>query len=402
MSERGSDDDVRCAACGADVPAGNAGLHALFCSGAGRRRGGGALEPARDDEPSAPPAEPAGPRHHLAELADAAGAPPDAAVNARREWACRSCTYANDEGAAPLRCGMCGVARDGAGDAKREEADEDDGWEPVERPPRELPGARGEVLLPGAGAERKEAERKEEEEAEAGPPCDGGERGPAGWAVSGAVSGGLFGAVIGGLYGWLSGSGVASGAAEGVLRGGVAGALLSASSQQHLEQERRRRRHGAGAQGLARGMARARIAMEAGSQPVVMSVRGTRMLVVRGQDGVLRGVPLGRDGSGGREPEADDYARLLEQFGDGSENRNDGLTDEQVGEMPERALTAAEVARLPDSAKSCSVCLDEFEAGSSVRWLPCMHCYHRDCIDKWLREKAMCPLCKHSLLPGEA
>ncbi|KAI8869225.1 hypothetical protein GQ42DRAFT_114162, partial [Ramicandelaber brevisporus] len=45
---------------------------------------------------------------------------------------------------------------------------------------------------------------------------------------------------------------------------------------------------------------------------------------------------------------------------------------------------------------SCSICIDEFAAGDTVRVLPaCHHVFHADCIDPWLTTtSALCPLCK--------
>jgi hypothetical protein len=41
------------------------------------------------------------------------------------------------------------------------------------------------------------------------------------------------------------------------------------------------------------------------------------------------------------------------------------------------------------------VCCDEFEAEEEVRALPCLHFYHRECIDQWLMYHRQCPICKH-------
>ncbi|KAL5737626.1 hypothetical protein ACOSP7_030387 [Xanthoceras sorbifolium] len=43
----------------------------------------------------------------------------------------------------------------------------------------------------------------------------------------------------------------------------------------------------------------------------------------------------------------------------------------------------------------CSICLQEFHDGDSVRRLPnCGHIFHLDCIDKWLTRNGSCPVCR--------
>lgn len=46
----------------------------------------------------------------------------------------------------------------------------------------------------------------------------------------------------------------------------------------------------------------------------------------------------------------------------------------------------------------CLVCMCEYEKGESVRELPCMHVYHKACIDEYLAVHSdKCPLCKVSV-----
>ncbi|KAI0237147.1 RING finger protein 11 [Lamellibrachia satsuma] len=44
-------------------------------------------------------------------------------------------------------------------------------------------------------------------------------------------------------------------------------------------------------------------------------------------------------------------------------------------------------------AKECVICMGEFMVGDTVRYLPCMHTYHRECIDDWLMRAFTCPSC---------
>lgn len=50
------------------------------------------------------------------------------------------------------------------------------------------------------------------------------------------------------------------------------------------------------------------------------------------------------------------------------------------------------------SHETCSVCLQDFADGESVRTLPCLHHFHLGCVDPWLQQRgrnlAACPVCK--------
>jgi len=45
----------------------------------------------------------------------------------------------------------------------------------------------------------------------------------------------------------------------------------------------------------------------------------------------------------------------------------------------------------------CMICVEPFAKGDSLRTLPCLHRYHRHCIDEWLRRSCQCPICKHDV-----
>ncbi|PAN06624.1 hypothetical protein PAHAL_1G277000 [Panicum hallii] len=46
-------------------------------------------------------------------------------------------------------------------------------------------------------------------------------------------------------------------------------------------------------------------------------------------------------------------------------------------------------------ASDCTVCLGEFQDGELLRLLPkCVHAFHVQCIDTWLRAHVNCPLCR--------
>lgn len=41
----------------------------------------------------------------------------------------------------------------------------------------------------------------------------------------------------------------------------------------------------------------------------------------------------------------------------------------------------------------CVICMMELAIGEEVRYLPCMHTYHAQCIDDWLLRSLTCPSC---------
>lgn len=53
----------------------------------------------------------------------------------------------------------------------------------------------------------------------------------------------------------------------------------------------------------------------------------------------------------------------------------------------------------------CVVCLDDFRPGDSLKTMPCMHIFHKGCVDRWLWTDNSCPICKtpigQATLPGQ-
>ncbi|XP_054811364.1 E3 ubiquitin-protein ligase SDIR1-like [Prosopis cineraria] len=49
---------------------------------------------------------------------------------------------------------------------------------------------------------------------------------------------------------------------------------------------------------------------------------------------------------------------------------------------------------------TCTICLEQVKGGELVRSLPCLHQFHMNCIDPWLRHQAKCPVCKFRMGSG--
>ncbi|KAL2610570.1 hypothetical protein R1flu_029143 [Riccia fluitans] len=70
-------------------------------------------------------------------------------------------------------------------------------------------------------------------------------------------------------------------------------------------------------------------------------------------------------------------------------DRNRGILLRKIRLLPVTRLQPSDVRE-----DTCSICLEKEVAGEVVRRLPCIHVFHRQCIDKWLLQKPVCPTCK--------
>ncbi|CAM0950307.1 unnamed protein product [Alopecurus aequalis] len=61
-----------------------------------------------------------------------------------------------------------------------------------------------------------------------------------------------------------------------------------------------------------------------------------------------------------------------------------------ISDLPE--ITVGEARE-----KDCSVCMEVFREGESLRRMPCAHAFHEGCISDWLRVSRLCPLCRFAL-----
>ncbi|KAK4785815.1 hypothetical protein SAY86_002504 [Trapa natans] len=59
---------------------------------------------------------------------------------------------------------------------------------------------------------------------------------------------------------------------------------------------------------------------------------------------------------------------------------------------------AADGDSFPHPPPHCVICLEEF--GEWAKEMPCLHRFHSDCIEKWLRINGSCPVCRHGM-PAE-
>uniref|UniRef100_J3LP96 RING-type domain-containing protein n=1 Tax=Oryza brachyantha TaxID=4533 RepID=J3LP96_ORYBR len=42
----------------------------------------------------------------------------------------------------------------------------------------------------------------------------------------------------------------------------------------------------------------------------------------------------------------------------------------------------------------CAICLDHGTAGAGWKETPCVHRFHGECLERWLRVHGTCPMCR--------
>mmetsp|Transcript_24808 Transcript_24808/g.43685 ORF Transcript_24808/g.43685 Transcript_24808/m.43685 type:complete len:153 (+) Transcript_24808:29-487(+) len=72
--------------------------------------------------------------------------------------------------------------------------------------------------------------------------------------------------------------------------------------------------------------------------------------------------------------------RLMFEGGDDG----DGLTPEEIASLPRHVGTV----------KDCSICMERSAEGLI---LPCGHIFHRQCVERWLKNRTNCPNCRREV-----
>ncbi len=54
-------------------------------------------------------------------------------------------------------------------------------------------------------------------------------------------------------------------------------------------------------------------------------------------------------------------------------------------------------SRKKNFSDTCTVCQTEFSEGEKIKQLNCQHSYHISCVDEWLKENKVCPICKEDV-----
>ncbi len=128
-----------------------------------------------------------------------------------------------------------------------------------------------------------------------------------------------------------------------------------------------------------------------GQQPIIM-IRGSNqqfpIIMIRGNNPLLR----------------NNMNRIIinnENINQRRRRRNEnGILEPQIGN---KKMSIKQIERLGIeiydkkkhySTEKCMICLENFEDKCKLRRLDCLHIFHLECIDGWLKEHGNCPIDK--------
>lgn len=70
-----------------------------------------------------------------------------------------------------------------------------------------------------------------------------------------------------------------------------------------------------------------------------------------------------------------------------------GATHAQIAKLKEEKYDPEDLKVKKEDAL-CAICLSPYEKNDKLRFLPCRHHFHSECIDQWLLKNKSCPFCK--------
>ncbi len=93
-----------------------------------------------------------------------------------------------------------------------------------------------------------------------------------------------------------------------------------------------------------------------------------------------------------RDFNSNDY-EMLQRLDENTAHRN-GVSESALSRLPTHRYTEDEKENNANS--KCSICLAAYEVNDSIKTITCLHSFHTECIDRWLRDHDICPVCKYS------
>jgi len=71
-----------------------------------------------------------------------------------------------------------------------------------------------------------------------------------------------------------------------------------------------------------------------------------------------------------------------------------GLEKEALESLPVVTYDTEAFKHVDPESKRCTICFDDYEDGHELKYLWCLHRFHKNCVDHWLENHTTCPVCK--------
>lgn len=71
-----------------------------------------------------------------------------------------------------------------------------------------------------------------------------------------------------------------------------------------------------------------------------------------------------------------------------------GLEKETLDSLPVVTYDTDRFKNVDEESKRCTICYDHYQDGEEVKYLWCLHRFHKGCVDQWLGNHTTCPFCK--------
>ena len=104
-------------------------------------------------------------------------------------------------------------------------------------------------------------------------------------------------------------------------------------------------------------------------------------------------IPISFTGNRGRQNDLNEMIENMLHYT--RENPTDAAI---VSELPETKID--DIKKLDKDKQNCVICMEDFKNGDKTTNLPCLHMFHTNCIQSWLKTQNTCPICKFKLTPN--
>lgn len=95
----------------------------------------------------------------------------------------------------------------------------------------------------------------------------------------------------------------------------------------------------------------------------------------------------------GAEGQDVDMNAIMNQLFQSQQPQTNPAAQQIIDSLPQIKITQEILVKQPQ----CPVCMEDFHVDEDSSQLPCKHCFHKDCISRWLRTQHTCPVCRHEL-----